>query len=107
MYQLKYLKNRINDIKTEDGIEIWDRSIIGESVYGPLYRTAQYDHSAYAEKLVEGIESVKHRLCVIVLYTDGEVYKRLNIEQKEDETEKYQRREEAKKIAIRFVDVVS
>jgi len=106
-YQLNYLKNVIRAIEVEDGLEIWDRSIIGEDVYGPMYRTGQYDHEKYHTALLEKIKSVKHRVCIIVLYTDGEVYQRLNIEKKGDEEKKYQRRTEAKKIATRFVDVVA
>ena len=106
-YQLNYLKTVIHDVKFGGGIEIWDRSIIGEDVYGPLYRSGKYNHAEYSAALHDGLKSVAHRMCIIVLYTDGEVYTRLNIKAKNDEVKAYQKASEAKLIATRFVDVVA
>jgi len=87
------------------GLETWDRSVIGECVYGPLYR--QYNHDYYWVKLKELLGRVPHRLFTIVLYTNGEVYRRFRIQPKDDEKVPYQTVGEAPKIAIKFVDVVT
>ena len=43
--QLATLGDVMLRLANTDGNEIWDRSVIGESVYGPLYR--EYDHEMY------------------------------------------------------------
>ena len=47
--QRKKLARTLAEVEEGDDpqLEIWDRSIIGEAVYGPLYRTRQYDHTLY------------------------------------------------------------
>lgn len=108
IYQRKYLKSVVENVQSAyDGIEIWDRSVIGEDVYGPLYRTGQYDHAIYQRELYDGLQSVRSRMIVVVMFADLEFFKQFGIEKKEDETKKYQRMMEAPKIATRFIDVVA
>lgn len=101
-WSLKYLKHIAQDFRSGDGIEIWDRSIIGECVYGPMYR--EYDHDKYWQALKQELLSMGGRLFNVVLYTNGDVYKTMNINRKFDEKEVYQTMGEAPKIAVRFVD---
>lgn len=108
MYQRKYLKSVIEHVSDDTrDIEIWDRSVIGEDVYGPLYRTGLYDHDKYRRELYDGLQSVRAKMIVIAFYADLEFFKRFGIEKKEDETKKYQRMMEAPKIATRFIDVIA
>lgn len=102
-YQLKYLATTMKSFHHDDGLEIWDRSIIGECVYGPMYR--EYDHDRYEMHLVKELESIESRLFNIVLYTNGDVYKQMGIQSKADETKAYQTQKASPKIAIKFVDV--
>jgi len=102
-YQCQYLAQTMRAFKNGDGLEIWDRSIIGECVYGPMYR--EYDHACYDALLRTELLGIGSRLFNIVLYTNGECYKRMKIQKKANETKAYQTQNEAPKIAIQFVDV--
>lgn len=105
--QLATLKREVVGIVDGDGIEVWDRSIIGEMVYGPLYRTEAYNHQKYRTAMMEQCEEIMQRCYVIVLYTNGEWYRRMKIQKKGDERETYQQQDQASKIATAFVDVVT
>lgn len=105
--QLTTLRNEMEAIDTGDGIDICDRSVIGEDVYGPLYRRGQYDHAEYHVEMSYEVKKRERQIFLIVLYTDGEMFKRLKIKSKADETKTYQRQEEAAKIAMKFVDVAT
>lgn len=108
--QLHTLHTEINEIEDEKNtdLEIWDRSILGESVYGPLYRFDQYNTREYYDALVQRLNrTVANQIFVVVFYTDGEIYERLGIKSKADETVLYQKQSEAAKISTAFVDLVS
>jgi len=105
--QLDLLDHEVKSISDGDGIEIWDRSFIGEAVYGPLYRTTQYNHAKYWQRLKYSCDVIAQHCMAIVLYTDGEWYRRFRIQRKNDETQQYQRQEEAAKVATAFVDVLT
>lgn len=108
--QLQTLKaevGRIFDKDSDDEYEIWDRSIIGEAIYGPLFRTGQYDHKKYWAALNEACGEIAQRVFVIVLYTDGEWYERQRINRKTDEEKIYQQREKAATISTAFIDAVT
>lgn len=104
-FQLKYLAQTMKAFNEGDGIEIWDRSVIGECVYGPMYRADWYEHETYERNVFRELYNVSSRLFNIVLYTNGEVYKTMKIGSKSDETKLYQKMEQAPKIAVKFVDV--
>lgn len=108
--QLQTLKaevGRIFDKDSDDEMEVWDRSIIGEAVYGPLFRTGQYDHKKYWMALDEACGEIAQRVLVIVLYTDGEWFERQRINRKMDEEKVYQQREKAATIGTAFIDAVT
>lgn len=102
-WSLKYLKTIIQDFRVGTAYEIWDRSVVGECVYGPMYR--KYDHEKYAQMLKQELLGINHRLFNIVLYTNGDIYKTMKVKSKSDEKEIYQTIGEAPRIATRFVDV--
>ena len=104
-FQVSYLKTTIRSFEENSGLEIWDRSVIGECVYGPLYRQNEYDHETYERNLMHEMQTVESRIFSIVMYTNGGVYKQMNIKAKKDEEKLYQKMVQAPKIAIRFVDV--
>ena len=104
-YQRLYLRKTMHDFMHEEGVEIWDRSVIGECVYGPLYR--DYEHDVYAEELEDALQEGWKNIFTIVIYTNGEVYDRLKVKPKDDEDKIYQRRSQAAIISTKFVDVVS
>jgi uracil-DNA glycosylase family 4 len=108
--QLQTLKaevGRILDKESDDEYEVWDRSIFGEAVYGPLFRAGQYNHKKYLNALIEACEDIAQRVLVIVLYTDGEWYERQRIKRKLDEEKVYQQREMAATIGTAFIDTVT
>lgn len=108
IYQQKYLKSVVERVKDDTrDVEIWDRSVIGEDVYGPMYRTGQYDHDVYSQELKDSLQEVRTKLIVIAFYANLDFFKQFGIEKKEDETKKYQRMMEAPKIATRFIDVIA
>ena len=51
--QLDVLNHEANEMHRHEHIEIWDRSVIGEAVYGPLYRAGAYDEKVYWDELVD------------------------------------------------------
>ena len=104
-FQQQYLRRTMVEVKAEEGLEIWDRSIVGECVYGPLYR--KYDHQAYEDALTIALQEAGRFIFNIVIYTNGEVYDRLKVKRKGDEKEVYQLPTEAPRISARFVDVFS
>ena len=108
--QLQTLKaevGRILDKESDDEYEVWDRSIFGEAVYGPLFRAGQYNYKKYLNALIEACEDIAQRVLVIVLYTDGEWYERQRIKRKLDEEKVYQQREMAATIGTAFIDTVT
>jgi uracil-DNA glycosylase family 4 len=106
--QRKKLANELAALEEDNAstIEIWDRSIIGEAVYGPLYRTDQYDHTEYFRELVD-LNYHEARIFVIVLYADEETLKKFALQPKGDEKELYQKASQTAKVATAFVDVVT
>lgn len=104
-WQLGVLKKSMSVFEKNDSyLEIWDRSPIGESVYGPLYRS--YDHEKYFDELKKQFGKVSKQIIVVAMYADTLTYRYFEIKQKEDEKEEYQTQKEATKIAIKFVDVI-
>lgn len=87
-------------------LEICDRSVIGEAVYGPLYRAGQYEHDAYVEELQQ-LRMHEARVLVIVLYADMETLKKFKIKAKSDEKLLYQQASQTQKVATAFVDVAT
>ena len=85
-------------------IEIWDRSVIGESVYGPLYR--DYNHEMYWNAL-QNLKRYEEKIFFVVMYADAKTYIQWNVKPKDDEKEPYQLMENAALVARRFVDVAS
>lgn len=105
--QLNVLSREMKGIDDGSGVEIWDRSVIGEDVYGPMYRHGQYDHAEYHIELSHAVKKRERQIFLIVLYTDGEMFKRLKLKAKDDEVIAYQRQEDAANISIAFVDVAT
>ena len=105
--QLRLLDDMVGTILDGNGLEIWDRSVFGEMVYGPLYRTGQYDHLEYTAAINKALNRIRQQLYIVALYTDGEVFRRLKVKAKGDEKEIYQKKEHAKTIATTFVNVLS
>lgn len=87
-------------------LEVCDRSVIGEAVYGPLYRTAQYDHDAYFSEL-KHLRLHDARILVIVLYADAQTFQQMKIRPKSDEKILYQQASQTQPIATAFVDVAT
>lgn len=92
---------RMEDAST---LEVWDRSVIGECIYGPLYR--EYNHEMYWNALQE-IKRYQKNILLVVMYADALTHMRWCVKPKGDEKEAYQKRENCKKIARRFVDVAT
>lgn len=106
--QRKKLARTLAEVEEGDDpqLEIWDRSIIGEAVYGPLYRTRQYDHTVYLDELQQ-LRLYESRVFVIVLYADESTLKDFGLQAKHDEKELYQKASQTTKIATAFVDLVT
>lgn len=105
--QLETLRRETTAIQHGNGIEIWDRSFIGEMVYGPMYRTTQYAHSVYEKEMLTVCKKLSQRIFVVCLFADLEWYKKMEIKPKKDEKTKYQMMSDAENIAIAFVNVVT
>jgi len=105
--QLHVLHMEMRGIDDGSGLEIWDRSVIGECVYGPTYRAGQYNHAEYGVEMAYATKQRERQIFCIVIYTDGELFKRLNITSKKDETEKYQLQTEAANVGRLFVNVAT
>lgn len=84
--------------------EIWDRSVIGEAVYGPLFRA--YDHNEYWHRLLD-LKKHEKKILFIVMYADTQTYRNWKILPKSDEKEAYQKQDMAKVVAVKFVDVAT
>lgn len=104
-YQQAMLKQTMKEFQDSNTIEVWDRSIVGECVYGPMFRADWYDHATYEQNMFRELRNVASRIFNVVLYTNGDVYKTMKIKSKNDEDEVYQTMAQAPKIATRFVDV--
>lgn len=105
--QLAVLEHEANEMHRHDHIEIWDRSVIGEAVYGPLYRTDAYDGKEYWKELVEFCRAFQRKIMVIGFYADLPWYKQMRLRPKKDELKEYQGMAEAEKISIAFVNVIT
>jgi len=106
--QLGKLSIELAKLEDETGaeLEIWDRSIIGEAVYGPLYRAGQYDHVMYFEALKE-LKLYDSKVLLIVMYADGFTFEKFEIKPKSDEAKLYQQASQTQKVATAFVDVAT
>ena len=104
-FQQQYLRQSMMAMKAEEGFEIWDRSIVGECVYGPMYR--KYDHQSYEDELIAALQEAGRFIFNIVLYINGEVHQRFKLKKKDDEQKVYQLQSETARISTRFVDVFS
>ena len=102
--QLETLSNVYARMDDDPGIEVWDRSVIGESVYGPMFR--EYNHEMYWNAL-QGLKRFENNIFFIVMYADAITHVRWDIQPKKDEKKAYQKRENCKTIATRFVDVAT
>jgi len=104
-FQLRILDDVIAQLRTrkvEKGLEVWDRSVIGESVYGPLYR--QYDHNHYYSELTR----LRHHadgIFLVVFYADWYTYRKFKLKGKADEKVNYQKKNDARKISEKFIEV--
>lgn len=105
--QLVLLDREMQGIDNGNDIEIWDRSVIGEEVYGPTYRAGRYNHTEYHVELAYETRKRARQIFFVVLYTDGEVFSRLKIKAKRDEEMLYQKQTEAAKISRLFVNVAT
>lgn len=103
--QLQTLTDVMERTYKVDGQEIWDRSVIGEAVYGPIFR--EYDHKTYWHELKKQIRRVKDRTLLVIMYADETTYHRWNITPKSDELQPYQTRAFAKRISEEFVNVAT
>jgi len=103
--QLDLLDETMDNVDVLKGIEIWDRSVVGESVYGPLYRN--YDHSQYFERLKELLHEYESKILLIVFYANEETYEKFGIPKKADEKVTYQTKGESQRISVKFVDVAT
>ena len=102
--QLEILRDVYERMSSDSEIEVWDRSVIGESVYGPMFR--EYNHETYWNAL-QGLKQFENNIFFIVMYADAVTHLRWNIQPKKDEKKAYQKRENCKTIATRFVDVAT
>lgn len=102
--QLATLGDVLLRIANTDDAEIWDRSVIGESVYGPLYRN--YDHEMYWYAL-NNLKRYDEQILFIVMYADKKTHEQWKTIAKDDEHEPYQLKENALVVARKFVDVAT
>lgn len=102
--QLATLGDVLLRVANTDGDEVWDRSVIGESVYGPLFR--EYDHEMYWFALQN---LVKHgmQILFIVMYADQQTHEQWSTTSKDDERELYQMKSHAMIVARKFIDVAT
>ena len=105
--QLDVLSHEANEMHRHEHIEIWDRSVIGEAVYGPLYRTGEYDAKEYWKELVEFCRAFQRKIMVVAFYADVSWYKSMQLRPKKDELKEYQGMAAAEKISTAFVNVVT
>lgn len=105
--QVDRLENEMKGIRIGDGIEIWDRSIIGEAVYGPLYRKDAYPSEVYWKELAEHCQAAQRSILVVVFHATLPWYKKMHIKPKADEVQAYQSMVDAEKVSNHFVHVVS
>lgn len=96
--------NDVLDRCKEPDYEVWDRSVIGEAVYGPLFRS--YDHSEYWHSLLR-LRKFEKKILFIVMYADESTYKRWRIEAKADEIKEYQKQAMAKTVSVKFIDIAT
>ena len=110
--QLAKLEDRMKDLRhksekyaTKNSLQLYDRSGIGECVYGPRFR--RYDISdKYWVRLDQFLITDNWDSMVVVLYADQQTYKKWNITSKDDD-HAYQKQKNAKDISRRFVNVVT
>lgn len=100
-------KDTLRLYNNDNGLEIWDRSVIGEAVYGPMYRSTEYDPLKYWVALRPRMHEVRKQVFVVVLYTNGDIFTTWKIKPKGDEKNAYQKRGAAQKISTEFVNVVT
>ena len=105
--QLRTLHREMQGIDDGNGIEIWDRSIIGEDVYGPMYRTGHYNHREYHVELMYELRKRARQIFLVIFYTDGEIFQRLKIKPKHDEDAVYKKQSEAANVSRLFVNVAT
>jgi uracil-DNA glycosylase family 4 len=105
--QLDVLSHEANEMHRHERIEIWDRSVIGEAVYGPLYRAGAYDEKVYWDELVDFCRAFQRSIMVVALYTNLAWYKKMQVRPKNDELKEYQGMEAAENISTAFVNVVT
>jgi len=90
--------------KQDNAVRVWDRSILGEMVYGPLYR--DYDAKEYGEYVKGRLHTIPNvQIFLIVFFADSLTYQKFGIQPKSEEKIQYQKQEEAKRISERFMDV--
>lgn len=90
--------------KQDNAIRVWDRSILGEMVYGPLYR--DYDAKEYGKYVREKLHAIPNvQIFLIIFCADSLTYQKFGIPPKSEEKIQYQKQEEAKRISERFMDV--
>lgn len=102
--QLATLGDVLLRVANTDDVEVWDRSVIGESVYGPLYR--EYDHEMYWYAL-NNLKRYNEQILFIVMYADQKTHEQWKTTTKDDEREPYQLKENALIVAGKFVDVAT
>lgn len=103
--QLKVLEKELKGLKSaSEKLELWDRSIIGESVYGPMFR--KYDHGKYLDQLLT-LKTFEKQILFIVMYADQSTYINFNIKPKKDEKVEYQKQSTAQSIAVKFVNLAA
>lgn len=91
----------------EDGeMYVFDRSFLGEFVYGTRYRqyTVGEDYQQIAQRILTGLGL---QTIVVVCYADDAVYRAWNISPKRDEAQAYQQASEAKHVSTAFINTVS
>ena len=102
--QLATLGDVLLRVANTDDVEVWDRSVIGESVYSPLYR--EYDHEMYWLAL-QNLKKYHEQILLIVLYADQQTHEQWKIQAKGDEQESYQKKSQTLIVARKFVDVAT
>lgn len=105
--QLAVLDREANDMHRHEHIELWDRSVIGEAVYGPLYRADAYDTKEYWEPLADFCRTFQRAIMVVAFHTNTDWYKKMQVRPKKDELKTYQSMAEAEKISTAFINVVT
>ena len=103
---LKRLRHK-KELHTEKPyLELWDRSALGECVYGPLFRGYEIDNK-YWRRLDQLWQMENCDIMTVVFYADIETYEQWQMKTKQDEKKIYQKQHQAAKISQAFIELMT